>query len=100
MVPSWMAASVSSRPEPRLLMTRVSKSCAHRAITPRFARRWRGPVTAARRVVVVIPTDGHEILALALAGRNSCDALWMNVDLLEMELGAANRRAVSIGTGQ
>jgi peptide/nickel transport system substrate-binding protein len=44
------------------------------------------------KVVVIIPTDVQEIRALALAGTDQLRRAGMNVDIQEMELGAAIRR--------
>ena len=44
------------------------------------------------KVVVIIPIDVQEIRALALAGTDQLRRTGMNVDIQEMELGAAIRR--------
>jgi peptide/nickel transport system substrate-binding protein len=47
---------------------------------------------AGEQIVVVVPTDVQEIRALSLAGIDQLRRAGMNVDMLEMELGAALRK--------
>lgn len=68
-----------------------SKSCARRAITRQFGKRWRAGYQG-EKVVVFAPTDVQPIHALSLVGVDQLRRAGMNVDLQEMELAAALRR--------
>jgi peptide/nickel transport system substrate-binding protein len=50
------------------------------------------------KIVVLVPTDVQEIRALSLAGTEQLRRAGMNVDVQEMELGAAMRRRLNQAT--
>jgi peptide/nickel transport system substrate-binding protein len=49
------------------------------------------------KIVVLVPTDVQEIRALSLTGTEQLRRAGMNVDVQEMEMGAAMRRRLNQG---